>query len=136
VHEDQLKTAAPLKQDGYSPLIRALDFYSKQGWIMHVFSWVVVISGLLHPPHIYALLQFLEVPHKHWFTVVSGTVLDSVNAFYFLHHVRFKFGDLSAGCLLGTGLGHKQTFLFIEMINKADNLRRGMAGIEPTPSKS
>jgi hypothetical protein len=30
----------------------------------------------------------------------------------------------------------EQTFLFIEMINKAGNLRRGMAGIEPTPSKS
>jgi hypothetical protein len=30
----------------------------------------------------------------------------------------------------------KQTFLFIEMINKAGNLRRGIAGIEPTPSKS
>ncbi len=30
----------------------------------------------------------------------------------------------------------KQTFLFIEIISKAGNLRRGMAGIEPTPSKS
>jgi hypothetical protein len=31
---------------------------------------------------------------------------------------------------------NKQTFLFIEMINKAGNLCRGMAGIEPTPFKS
>ncbi len=30
----------------------------------------------------------------------------------------------------------EQEFLFIEMINKAGNLRRGMAEIEPTPSKS
>ncbi len=31
--------------------------------------------------------------------------------------------------------GSRQTFLFIEMINKAGNLRRGMLGIEPTPSQ-
>ena len=31
VHEDQLEAAATLKQDGYSPLIRALDFYPTQG---------------------------------------------------------------------------------------------------------
>ncbi len=31
---------------------------------------------------------------------------------------------------------HKQTFLFIEMINKAGNLRWGMAGIEHMQSKS
>jgi hypothetical protein len=30
----------------------------------------------------------------------------------------------------------QQTFLFIEMINKAGNLRRGMAGIKPARSKS
>ena len=41
VHEDQLEAAATLKQDGYSPLIRALDFYTTQGWIKHVFPWVV-----------------------------------------------------------------------------------------------
>jgi hypothetical protein len=33
-------------------------------------------------------------------------------------------------------LAEQQTFLFIEMINKAGNLRQGMVGIEPTPSKS
>ncbi len=30
----------------------------------------------------------------------------------------------------------RQTFLFIEMINKAENLRRGMEGIEATLSNS
>jgi hypothetical protein len=30
----------------------------------------------------------------------------------------------------------RQTFLLIEMRNKAGNLRRGMVGIEPTQSKS
>ena len=45
----------------------------------------------------------MEVPHKHWLSAVEGTVLASVNAFYFL---RFCvcFGGLAAGGLLGTGL--------------------------------
>ncbi len=102
VHKDQLEVAATLKQDGYHPLIRALDFYTTQGWIVHVFPWVVGIRGLLHPSHICALLQFLEVPHKHWLSAVEGTVLASVNAFHFLHRVRF--GGLPVGAPLGTGL--------------------------------
>ena len=87
VHKDQLEAAATLKQDGYTPLIRALDFYTTQGWIVHVFPWVVRIRGLLH---------------KHWLSSVEGTVLASVNAFHFLHRVRF--GGLPVGAPLGTGL--------------------------------
>ena len=64
---------------------------------------MVGIRGLLHPSHICALLQFLEVPRKHWLPAVEGTVLASVNAFHFLHRVRV--GGLPAGGLLGTGLG-------------------------------
>ena len=71
VHEDQLEVAATLKQDGCSPLIRALDFYTKQGWIIHVFPFLMRIRGLLHPSHICflicALLQFSEVPHNTGF---------------------------------------------------------------------
>ena len=103
MHEDQLEAAATLKQNGYSPLIRALDFYTTQGWIVHVFPWVMGIRGLLHPSHICALLHFLEVPRKHWLPAVEGTVLASVNVFHFLHRVRF--GGLPVGGLLGTGLG-------------------------------
>ena len=78
---DQLDTAATLKQDGYSPLLCALDSYTKQGWVIHVFPWVVGIRGLLHPPHICATLQFLEVPPHHGPLAVESTVLASVNAF-------------------------------------------------------
>jgi ribonuclease HI len=102
VHEDQLEAAATLKQDGYTPLIRALDFYTARGWVVHVFPWVVGIRGLLHSSHICALLQFLEVPNKHWLSAMEGTVLASVNAFHFLHRVRF--GGLPAGASLGSGL--------------------------------
>ena len=102
MHEDQLEAAATLKQDGYTPLIRALDFYTARGWVVHVFPWVVGIRGLLHSSHICALLQFLEVPNKHWLSAVEGTVLASVNAFHFLHRVRF--GGLPVGALLGSDI--------------------------------
>ena len=81
---DQLEAAATLKQDGYSPLLFALDIYTKQGWVIHVFPWVVGIRGLLHLPHICATLQFLEVPPQHWPLAVESIVLASVNAFYIL----------------------------------------------------
>ncbi len=101
---NQLEAAATLKQDGYSPLLHALDFYTKQGWVIHVFQWVVGnllgIRGLLHTPHICAALQFLEVPHQHWPPAVGSTVLASENAFYFLHRVRF--GGPSEGGLCGS----------------------------------
>jgi len=104
VHEDQLEIAATLKQNGYRPLICALDSYAKQGWVIHVFPWVVGIRGLLHPPHICALLQFLEVPRQYWLPAMEGTALASVRAFYFLHRVRF--GGRPEGGLLDTGHGH------------------------------
>ncbi len=98
---DQLEAAATLKQDGFSPLLCALDFYTKQGWVIHVFSWVVGIRGLLHPPHICATLQFLEAPSQNWQLAVESTVLASVNALYSLHRVRF--GGPSERGLCATG---------------------------------
>jgi hypothetical protein len=63
---------------------------------------VVGIRGLLHPPHICATLQFLEVPPQNWPLAVESTVLASVNAFYFLHRVRFggpsERGLCAPGC--------------------------------------
>ena len=79
----------------------ALDFYTKQGWVIHVFPWVVGIRGLLHPPHLCAALQFLEVPNQHWQLAVESTVLASVNAFKSLHRVRF--GGPFEGGLCATG---------------------------------
>jgi hypothetical protein len=54
-----------------------------------------------------ALLQFLQVPHKHWPLAVEGTVIVSVNAFYFLHRVRFV-GLSEGGLLLGTVRGYEE----------------------------
>jgi hypothetical protein len=95
VHKEQLHAAALRKQEGYSPLIYALDYYINQGWTVTipVFPFVVgirpIIRGLIPLPHIHALLKFLDAPRKYWSTTVESTVLASVKAFYFLHRVRF-----------------------------------------------
>jgi hypothetical protein len=109
-YEDQLEAAATLKQGGYSPLLRALDFYTKQGWVIHVFPWMVGILGLLHPTHICALLQFLEVPHQHWPLAVERTVLASVNAFYFLHSVRFGSPSEGGPCATGRDCAEQEAY--------------------------
>ena len=101
VHRMRMETSSKLlllssKMD--SPLLCAIDFYTKQGWVIHVFPWVVGIHGLLHPPHICAALQFLEVPHQHWPLAVESTVLASVNAFYF-YTVCYLVAPLRAVCV-------------------------------------
>jgi hypothetical protein len=63
---------------------------------------VVGIRGLIHLPHIHALLKFLDTPQKHWSTTIASTVLASVKALYFLHRVRF--GGLPTLDLLEDGL--------------------------------
>ncbi len=50
---------------------------------------MVQIRGLLHLPHIHALLKFLDTPQKHRSPTIASTVLASVKALYFLHRVRF-----------------------------------------------
>ena len=76
---------------------------NRGGSYMFFFGWWVFMGYYTLEPHLCALHQFLEVPQKHWLPAVEGTVLASVDAFYFLHRVRF--GGLPAGGLLGTGLG-------------------------------
>ena len=88
-------TAGVRTQQRYSPLVEALAQYSDNGWVIHVFPWVVGIRGMVDPQSINALLGFLEIPKKHWQAAVERTVLASVRALYFLHRVRF--GGLSAG---------------------------------------
>ena len=106
-HPHQLVKAGVLKQQRYGPLVEALAHYSDNGWLIHVFPWVVGIRGMIDPRFISALLGFLNVPKKHWRPAVEKTVLASVRAFYFLHRVRF--GGLSedrrAGMTLQSGEG-------------------------------
>ena len=86
-HPQLLITAGVRKQQRYSPLVEALAQYSDNGWVIHVFPWVVGIRGMVDPQSINALLGFLEIPKKHWQTAVERTVLASVRALHFLHKV-------------------------------------------------
>ena len=89
VYPDQLMAAAVRKQQSYSCLEEALSAYIDQGWVVHVFPWVVGIRGMMDPLHVESLLKFLSIPRKHWPGVLERTVIASVRAFHFLHRVRF-----------------------------------------------
>ncbi len=69
----QLLAAAMRKQQTYLPLLEALSYYSEQGWIIHVFPWVVGIRGMIDPLHVQSLLKFAEIQQKHWKTAVERT---------------------------------------------------------------
>jgi len=66
VYPGQLTLAGARKQHKYSPLVMALEHYSEQGWIVHVFPWVVGFRGLIDPAHVASLLEFLDVPKQRW----------------------------------------------------------------------
>ena len=89
VHPNQLSAAGARKQQKYSVLVEALEYYTDQGWVVHVFPWVVGVRGMIDPLPINALLQFLEVPKRLWKSAVEASVLASTRAFYFLHQIRF-----------------------------------------------
>ncbi len=85
VHQAQLLAAAMLKQQTCQPLV---EDYTKQGWVVHVFPWVVGIRGMIlftrgFPPEVF------DIQRKHWRVAVEQTALVSVKAFHFLHQVRF-----------------------------------------------
>ena len=65
------------------------QYYTEQGWSVHVFPWVVGVRGLVDRFHIESLQRFLCVQQKHWLAAVEHTVLASVLALHFLHRVRF-----------------------------------------------
>jgi hypothetical protein len=79
-HREKLHAAALRKQERYSPLIYALDYYISQGWIIHVIPLVVGIRGLIHLPHIHALLKFLDTPQKHWSTTLATVTIQTYAA--------------------------------------------------------
>ena len=54
-----------------------------------MFSRGWLASEALSTPHIYALLEFLEIPGKCKKPAVKLTVLASVKALYFMHQVRY-----------------------------------------------
>jgi hypothetical protein len=89
----QIPTAAQRKQHAYSPLVEALSYYTEQGWIVHIFPWVVGIRGMIDPVYVESLLKFIGIQRTLWKVAVERSVLASVRAFHYLHKVRF--GGLS-----------------------------------------
>ena len=94
----QLLAAALRKQDAYGPLVEALRYYADRGWVVHVFPLVVGICGMIDPSQVGSLLKFLHIQRKLWPGAIEKTVLASVQAFHFLHKVRFG-GRLGIGRL-------------------------------------
>ena len=85
----QLLMTAKRKQHAYETVNEALSYDTDQGWIIHIFPWVVGIRGMIDPRHVESLLKFLGIQRKHWQVAVERSVLASVRAFHFLHTVRF-----------------------------------------------
>jgi hypothetical protein len=50
-YQAQLLAAAIRKQQTYHPLVEDLSYYTKQGWVVHVFPWVVGIRGTMNSSH-------------------------------------------------------------------------------------
>ena len=105
VHQTQLQAAAIRKQQTYQPLVDGLSYYTEQGWVVHVFPWIVGIRGMIDPSHVQSVLRFLGIQRKHWQLAIEQTALASVQAFHFLHKVSFwgpldrvqQIGDAAAG---------------------------------------
>ncbi len=53
---------------------------------------------MIDPSHVGSLLKFLRIQRKLWHGAIEQTVLASVQAFHFLHKVRFG-GRLGVGRL-------------------------------------
>ncbi len=89
IHQAQLLAEAIRKQQAYQPLVDCLSYYIEQGWVVHVFPLIVGIQGMIDSSHVESLLKFLDIPRKHWHVAIEKIALASVQAFHFLHKVRF-----------------------------------------------
>ncbi len=68
---------------------RRLSYYTEQGWVVHASPLIVGIRGMIDSSHVESLLKFLDIPRKHWHVAIEKIALASVQAFHFLHRVRF-----------------------------------------------
>ena len=78
VHQTQLQAAAIRKQQTYQPLVEGLSYYTEQGWVVHVFPWIVGIRGMIDSSHVQSFLKFLDIQRKHWQIAIEQTALASV----------------------------------------------------------
>ena len=89
VHAEQLASAAARKNTSYNALTAALAYYRVEGWEIRIFPLVVGIRGLMDVKPFQAAFEFLEIPGNLWQTGVESAALASVQAFSFLHRIRY-----------------------------------------------
>ncbi len=89
IHQAQWLAAAIRKQQTYQSLVDGLSYYTEQGWVVRVFPLIVGIWGMIDSSHVESLLKFLDIPRKHCHVAIKKIALASVQAFNFLHKVRF-----------------------------------------------
>ena len=62
----------------YAPLLMALSSYTESGWTVQVLPWVVGARGLIQTRNMRNALEFLEVPHGKWQSIIDSTDKASV----------------------------------------------------------
>ena len=86
---NSLQEAYQRKQKGYAPLLVALQSYSNSGWQIAILPWVVGIRGMVLEQGIVDAWKFLDLPDAGRRHALEGSVRASVEAFAFLHRIRF-----------------------------------------------
>ena len=67
----------------------ALSSYTESGWTVQVLPWVVGARGLIQTRNMRNALEFLDVPHGKWQSIIDCTVGASIAALAFMHSTRF-----------------------------------------------
>ena len=66
----------------------ALSSYMESGWTVQVLPWVVGACGLIQTRNMCNALEFLEVPHGKWQSIIDSTVEASIAALALMHSTR------------------------------------------------
>jgi hypothetical protein len=104
VYADQLFTADNRKRTSYTPLSNALHYYEAAGWEIRIFPVAIGIRGLMDIRHIREAFRFLSILRKEWYIGIERFAIASVQAFTFLHPIRFSSSPLVPGIASRDGM--------------------------------
>jgi len=90
VQLERLQAAYQQKLATYTPLLTALEFYTKAGWDIQILPWVVGARGMVQTDQLHRALQFLDISRNKWSCIIDATVRESVSALVFMHRARFS----------------------------------------------
>ena len=86
---ERLEAAYQGKLAVYAPLLTALSSYTESGWTIQILPWVVGARGLIQTSNMSNALDFLEVSHGKWQSVIDSTVQASIAALAFMNNMWF-----------------------------------------------